>query len=117
MPYKSEKIKLSREQDRRVKLTSQQREAIRGKYATGCCSQRELAKEYGVSKRLIQFVLDEEKALRAAEQLKERRKDGRYSPTKEARSKTMREHRRYKQALYNAGELKEKKSDGDFLDR
>lgn len=107
MPYKSEKIKLSKEQDRRVKLTDEQKEEIRIKYKTGLYSQRKLATEYNVSRRLITFILDEEKAERAKEQFKERRVDGRYKPDKEKWARTIREHRRYKQELYLKGELKE----------
>lgn len=106
MPYKSEKIKLSKEQDRRIKLTDEQREEIKKKYETGLYSQRKLANEYNVSRRLITFIIDEEKAERAKEQLKERRADGRYKPNKEEWAKTIREHRRYKQELYLKGELK-----------
>lgn len=105
MPYKSEKIKLSKEQDRRVKLSDEQKEEIRAKYTTGLYSQRGLAIEYNVSRRLISFILDEEKAKRAAEQLKARRADGRYKPSKEQWAETMREHRRYKQKLYIDGKL------------
>ena len=107
MPYKSEKIKLPKELDRRVKLTDEQRKEIKNKYATGLYSQRTLAKEYNVSRRLITFILDEEKQKRNAELLKERKLDGRYKPTKEEWAKTVREHRRYKQELYLKGELKE----------
>ena len=106
MPYKSEKIKLSKEQDRRIKLTDKQRIEIKEKYATGFYSQRKLAAEYNVSRRLITFVLDEEKAKKAAEQLKERRADGRYKPSKEEWAATIREHRAYKQSLYVKGKLK-----------
>ena len=105
MPYKSEKIKLSKEQDRRIKLSNEQKEEIRAKYATGLYSQRGLAIEYNVSRRLISFVLDDEKAKRAAEQLKERRADGRYKPSKEQWAATMKEHRHYKQQLYMEGKL------------
>jgi hypothetical protein len=107
MPYKSEKIKLPKELDRRVKLKDKQREEIRNKYATGLYSQRTLAKEYNVSRRLITFILDEEKQKRNAELLKERKLDGRYKPTKEEWAKTVREHRKYKQELYLQGKLKE----------
>ena len=107
MPYKSEKIKLSKEQDRRIKLTDEQRTEVREKYSTGLYSQRTLAKEYNVSRRLITFVLDEDKQKRNAELLKERKSDGRYKPTKEEWAETIREHRRYKQELYLKGELKE----------
>ena len=105
MPYKSEKIKLSKEQDRRIKLSDEQKEEIRAKFATGHYSQRGLAIEYNVSRRLISFVLDDEKAKRAAEQLKERRADGRYKPSKEQWAATMRNHRQYKQQLYMEGKL------------
>lgn len=105
MPYKSEKIKLTKEQDRRIKLNDKQREEIKEKYTTGFYSQRKLAMEYHVSRRLIQFIIDEEKARIAAEQLKVRRSDGRYKPTKEEWAETMREHRRYKQNLYEQGKL------------
>lgn len=107
MPYKSEKIKLNEAQDRRKKLTDKQREEIRRKYSTGLYSQRTLAKEYNVSRRLITFILDDEKQKRNAELLKERKLDGRYKPTKEEWAKTVREYRRYKQELYLKGELKE----------
>lgn len=49
MPYKSERIKLSREQDRRVKLSDEQKDEIRHKYELGIFSQRALARE---SKRI-----------------------------------------------------------------
>lgn len=105
MPYKSDKMKLSREQDRRVKLTDQQRMEIKEKYATGFYSQRGLAAEYHVSRRLISFVIDENKAKICAEQFKQRKADGRYKPTKEEWAATMREHRHYKQSLYVQGKL------------
>ena len=107
MPYKSEKIKLTRSQDRRIKLTDEQREEIRQKYSTGLYSQRALAKEYGVSRRLITFIIDDTKYQRCREQFKERRADGRYKPDKEEWAKTMREHRHYKQKLYTSGKLTE----------
>lgn len=107
MPYKSEKMKLTRDQDRRIKLTDAQREEIRQKYASGLYSQRALAKEYNVSRRTIQFTVDADKYARAREQFKQRRKDGRYKPSKEEWAETVREHRRYKQRLYVNGKLAE----------
>ena len=115
MPYKSEKIKLSKDQDRRVKLTDKDREEIVYKYSTGLFSQRTLAKEYNVSRRLITFVLDEEKQKRNAELLKIRKSDGRYKPTKEEWAETVRNHRRYKQELYLKGELKEDHKDTNWI--
>ena len=105
MPYKSEKIKLPKELDRRIKLNDEQRKEIRDKYATGLYSQRSLAAEYHVSRRLITFVLDNEKYKKCAEQFKERRLDGRYKPTKEKWNETMRNHRQYKRKLYEEGKL------------
>lgn len=46
MPYKSEKIKLPKQYDRRIKLTNQQRDEIKEKYVSGIQSQRALAQEY-----------------------------------------------------------------------
>lgn len=107
MPYKSGKIKLPKEHDRRIKLTDKQREEIREKYSTGLYSQRALAREYGVSRRLITFVIDDTKYQKCKEQFKERKADGRYKPTKKEWAKTQKEHRQYKQKLYLDGELKE----------
>lgn len=111
MPYKSQSIKLSPSQDRRIKLTDEQREEIKEKYSTGLYSQRALAREYKVSRRLISFIIDDTKYQKCKEQLKERRADGRYKPDKEEWAKTMREHRHYKQRLYLNGELKEESED------
>ena len=104
MPYKSEKIKLSPTQDRRRKLTDEQKEEIKKIYATGLVGQRPLAKQFGVSKSLIQIIVKPEIAEKKKQRIKEHWKD--YRPTKEEWAKTMREHRRYKQELYLKGELK-----------
>jgi hypothetical protein len=92
-------------------LTDEQREEIKEKYSTGLYSQRALAREYKVSRRLISFIIDDEKYQKCKEQLKERRADGRYKPTKEEWAKTMKEHRHYKQRLYLNGELTEESED------
>lgn len=107
MPFKSEHIKLPKQYDRRIKLTDAQRDEIKEKYASGVCSQRSLAREYNVSRRLISFIVDPEKYEISKEQFKERRKDGRYNPDKELRNKIQKEHRRYKQGLYIEGKLNE----------
>lgn len=105
MPYISSKIRLPQELDRRRKLTEEQKEEIRHKYNTGLYSQRQLAAEYGVSRRLIVFIIHPDRYERNKELLKERKKDGRYQPTKEEWAKTVREHRRYKQTLYVEGKI------------
>ena len=46
MPYKSEKLKLNETQDRRRKLTDEQKEEIKRIYKSGVCGQRPLAKQF-----------------------------------------------------------------------
>lgn len=88
--------------DRRVKLTDDQRIAIQAEYRDGF-SQRYLAKKYEVSRRLIQFTVDPEKLEHARKLFKERRKDGRYArsnyESKESWAKRQRELRARKRAL------------------
>ena len=47
--------------DKRVKLRKEEHEYIRTRYNRKEASQRELAREYGVSRRLIQFIVDPSK--------------------------------------------------------
>lgn len=108
MPRKSEKIKIAgTSYDRREKLTEAQRAEIRERYENEGLSTRRLAAEYGVSRRLITFVLDPDKYNRAREQFKERRKDGRYKPSPEEWAATIREHRNYKNELFKKGLIKD----------
>ena len=104
MPYKSEKLKLSETQDRRRKLTDDQKEEIKRIYESGVCGTRPLAKQFGVSRKTIQLIVNPE--------MKQRQHDyvannwRKYRPTKEEWAETMKEHRHYKQELYLKGELK-----------
>ena len=61
MPYKfdTEKKKIGRDNDKRFKLTQDEREEIKELY--GSMPQRTLAKKYGVSRRLITFISCPEK--------------------------------------------------------
>lgn len=104
MPYKSSSIPLSESQDRRRKLTDAQREEILHRYNTESIGTRPLAKEYGVSRSLIQVIVNPAIAERKKQRIKEHWRD--YRPNKEEWAKTMREHRHYKQELYLAGKLK-----------
>jgi len=79
-------------QDKRVKLTPEQKEEIRIKYELGGYSQRALADEYGVSRRTIKFIIDPDSLERAKQQYRERRKDGRYY-NREKHSKAVKELR------------------------
>lgn len=103
MPYKSEKIKLSETQDRRRKLTDEQKEEIKRIYQSGVCGTRPLAKQFGVSRSLIQVIVNPSIARRQKQYVKDHWRD--YRPTKEEWAETMKEHRHYKQELYLKGEL------------
>ena len=103
MPYKSEKLKLPPTKDRRRKLTDEQKEEIRKIYATGICGTRPLAKQFGVSRSLIQVIVNPAIAEKKKQRMKERWRD--YRPSKEEWNKIKKEHRQYKQNLYLQGEL------------
>lgn len=94
MPYKSEKIKLPPELDRRRKLSDEQKDEIRHKYATGSYSLMSLAKEYGVSKKTVLLLVNPESKRKNDEYIKEHWKD--YAVSKEERNAVIREHRAYK---------------------
>lgn len=103
MPYKSSSIKLSQEQDRRRKLTEEQKEEIRKIYESGVCGTRPLAKQFGVSRSTIQIIVNPSRADAVKQRAKEHWRD--YKQPKEEWAKTMREHRQYKQTLYVNGKL------------
>lgn len=98
MPNKTDKMKLPPELDRRRKLTDEQRDEIRHKYGTGAYSLNGLAREYGVSKRLILITVNPEAKRKNDEYIKAHWKD--YAPAnKEERNRIMREHRAYKKKV------------------
>lgn len=104
MPYKSEKIKLSEKQDRRRKLTEDQKQEILEIYKSGVCGTRPLAKEFGVSRDTIRLIVNENRAAAVKKRIKDHWRD--YRPSNEEWAKIQREHRHYKQELYVKGELK-----------
>ena len=103
MPYKSEKIKLNELQDRRKKLTDEQKKEIEELYGTGCYSLNKLAKRFDVSKSTILLIVNKDSAERVKQYRKEHWKE--WQRTGEERNRAMREHRRYKQELYVEGNL------------
>ncbi len=106
MPYKSEHITISGTQyDRRQKLTPEQRAEIFHRYHTEDVSQRQLAREYGVSRRLITFIIDPDKQEQSRQSLKLRKAKGLYKPDKQKWAATVRGYRRYKQQLYKEGKI------------
>lgn len=106
MPYKSEKIKLPRELKRNVKLSLEDREEIRLRRAVFGTSYNMLAKEFGVSKRLVQFICNPEKEMEAKKRLQQAKKNGKYRYSQKYHSEQVRETRRYKQNLYLQGIIK-----------
>lgn len=105
MPYKFEGTPINNpKHDKRVKLTDEQREDIRVEYGLGTISQRGLEKKYGVSRRLIQFILSPEKAEKAKKDFAERQKDGRYYD-KDKHKDYVKKHRNHKKDLVEKGLL------------
>ena len=105
MPYKSEKIKLNETQDRRRRLTTEQRKEIEELYGTGNYSLNNLAKMFQVSKKTILLIVNKESAEKAKQYRKEHWKE--WQRTGEEWTETVRKYRKYKQELYKEGKLKE----------
>ena len=104
MPYKheSEHIKLVGLQDRRRKLTDEQKEEILEKRKQGK-SLNTLAKEYNVSKKLILITVNPESKAKQEKYVKEHWREFRQS--QEYCTRATRETRRYKQELMTSGKL------------
>ena len=107
MPYKSEKIKLKETQDRRRKLTEQQRKEIKDLYGTGCYSLNDLAKKFNVSKKTILLIVNKDSAEKAKQYRKEHWME--WKQTKEEHREAIKKTRHYKQSLYKEGKLEEDK--------
>ena len=105
MPYKSEKIKLNGLQDRRKRLTDEQRNDIKELYGTGCYSLNDLAKRFNVSKKTVLLIVNSESADRAKQYRKEHWRE--WQRTGEEWNEIVKEHRKYKQKLYKDGKLKD----------
>lgn len=86
--------------DKRIKIPRSHYDTIRKRYRENGESQRQIASAYGVSCRLIQFILFPERLERAKKQLKERAKDGRYYNTQK-NTEAMRKYRQRKKELKN----------------
>lgn len=105
MPYKSEKIKLKGLQDRRKRLTDEQRKEIKKLYGMGFYSLNDLAKRFNVSKKSILLIVNKDSAERAKQYRKEHWKD--WQRKGEEHNKSINKTRKYKHELYKRGELKE----------
>ena len=109
MSYKHETqhLRLSQEQDRRRKLTEEQKEEIRQLYADGKGSWKALADRYHVSKSTIGIIVNPDRAAKVQARVKEHWRD--YAD-REKHTGAVRDTRRYRQQLYLAGELTEERS-------
>lgn len=105
MPYKSEKIKLKGLQDRRKRLTDEQREEIKNLYGSGCYSLNGLAKRFDVSKKTILLIVNDESAERAKQYRKEHWRE--WQRKGEEHNEAIKKTRKYKHELYKSGKLKE----------
>lgn len=105
MPYKSEKIKLKGLQDRRKRLTDEQREEIKNLYGTGHYSLNDLAKRFNVSKKTILLIVNSDSAERAKQYRKEHWRE--WQRHGEEHNKAIANTRKYKHSLMLKGELKE----------
>ena len=108
MPYKHIEKIIPLKLKRSAKLSIEDKEEIRHRYLKiGGVSQRELAREYNVSRRLIVFCIYPE---RLKENYARRVASGgsKQYYVKEKHTEAMRGHRQYKQELELAGKLKEK---------
>ena len=71
MPYKFEKKIIPAQHDRRRKLTDAQKAEIEHRYKAGGVSARQLAAEYGVSKKLILLIVNPEAKAKNDKYIKE----------------------------------------------
>lgn len=105
MPYKCESLKIPTALKRSAKLTQGQKDEIRYRYLKiGDISQRELAREYGVSRRLIVFCIYPTRA-KINYQARVTRGGSKIYYDKDMHRAAMKKHRTYKHKLYREGKL------------
>lgn len=96
MPYKIDtyKVKLPRELDRRIKLQDEQKEEVKEMFKIWV-SINNIAQNFEVSRRLIQYIIYPERLEHAKELYAIRRLDGRYYDKDKQREsiKSTRHHR------------------------
>lgn len=105
MPYKSEKIKLQGLQDRRKRLTTEQRGEIKELYGTGCYSLNDLAKRFNVSKKTILLIVNKKSEEKAKQYRKAHWRE--WQRVGKEHNEAIKKTRQYKQELYKEGKLKE----------
>ena len=104
MPYLSEKIKIAgTEFDRRIKLTSEDKEEIVKLYSSGL-SQRKIAARNKLDRRTISFIVNPASYEENLQRRKERGGTKIYYK-KEKHKNYIKQHRRYKQDLKLKGAI------------
>jgi transposase len=106
MPYKfdTNKLKISKDDDKRRKLTEFQKEQI--KQNLEGLSQRKLAAKYSVSKTTIQFILNPKSKELSLERRQERGGSMQYYD-KEKHRESMKRYRHGKKELFDKGKLED----------
>jgi DNA-binding XRE family transcriptional regulator len=106
MPYLSEKIKIENTQfDRRIKLTSDDKELIKWLREEEGISYQKLANQFNVSKRTIIFICKPE-TLEACKKKRAERGGWKQYYNKEESTEVQKEHRNYKQKLFLENKIK-----------
>lgn len=90
-------LRVPKFKDKRRKLSDEDKEKIKKSYIKGVYGCQRIAKEWGISKRMVQFIVDSAKREKAQELYKKRRVDGRYYE-KEKHTEAMRRHRKHVRA-------------------
>ena len=102
MPYKSERCKIAgTKYDKRRKLTAEQKAEIAELIGL---SSREIARMYGISRRMVQFIQHPER-LQRNKQCRANRGGWRQYYDRQEWAANMRKHRQHKHALYVAGKI------------
>lgn len=100
-PYaKAQTVRLEGMEDRRRRLTEAQKDDIRERYAQGDIGTRPLARMYGVSRSLVQLIINPERAARNSERIKAHWRDYSRKYGKAAHAAAVRKTRNYKYGLY-----------------
>jgi len=94
-PLQSVHIAGIKGEDLRVRLSNEEKEEIRYRHKNGM-SIHSLCKEYGVSRRLVQFTLFPERYEHAKMLARKRKAEGKYVPTRDENRKIKAEHRKHK---------------------
>ena len=105
MPYKSESIPLQGLQDRRRKLTEEQKAEMRQLYADGKGSYKALADKFHVSKSTVGVIVNPDRAEKVRKRNQQHWRD---YYDREKLTCAVRNLRRYKHQLYKSGQLQKR---------